>query len=207
LARPVSARHLFPSPAAAVGRSSLQPAKQPAVAQPLPTVAAAQHGLLAHFRSQPGFALAAVTDCWGPAVITDLEYPGRTRPRVRPAAASRATWIALARTTRRFPLGYLKSRRTPRPPHPCPSRPKLCALPPPGTLATATVGPSPSSLPRRREVVQEPRKEVRSSPAPFVIVPVLRSTWEPSPEFSAAVLSRAAMMCACSATCPPQPLP
>jgi hypothetical protein len=51
----ISARHLFPSPAAAVGRSPLQPAKQPAVAQLLPTVAAAQHGLLAHFRRQPAF--------------------------------------------------------------------------------------------------------------------------------------------------------
>jgi hypothetical protein len=117
--------------------------------------------------------------------------PSRTlvRPLARPRLHLGHAPV-LARTPRRPPSGLFKPRRTPRTPNPCPSRPEPCAPPPPGTLASATVGPLRSPLPRRREAVQEPRKEVRNPTVSLVVFPAHRSTRESSPEFLRRARSR-----------------
>jgi hypothetical protein len=60
--------------------------------------------------------------------------------------------------------------------------PSPCALPPPGTLTRRRCGPPPSSPHHRRGAVQELRKEVRSSTASLVDVPVHHTARSSSPE-------------------------
>jgi hypothetical protein len=106
----------------------------------------------------------------------------RTTHGPQPPESDPGTRRCLARTPRRPPPGYLSRVAPLGPPHPCPSHPSPCAPPPPGTLAAAALGPPPSSLPRRREAVQDLRKEVRRPPDSRVVDPtrciVRRSTPE-----------------------------
>jgi hypothetical protein len=81
---------------------------------------------------------------------------------------SRTRWLPWparrGRVTRAF-----KPRRTPRVPHPSPSRLMPCALPSPETLTRRCCSPPPSSPHRQRGAVQDLRKEVRRPPDARVV--------------------------------------
>jgi hypothetical protein len=99
------------------------------------------------------------------------------------------------------PPGLFKAGRAPRVSHPS----RLSHPPPLAPRLTETLAQPPSGS-CRREIAQEPRKEVRSILAMLVVDPVLRTARTRSPEFAAAP-SRAAAWSVAAVASPPSAPP